>query len=160
MLLTYFVVDRQHQLRRVKRELIESIWNGETPAADIPYRVGDHFRIVSVLCDEEDLLPQMCFFVRAELKHGKVTDRSRFEAYEAMTVHQDRGDSTAGTNHQLSGWPTDWHIQLAVALDVPAVELRRIGVGGPLLMADLWGFSIERILEYFDEASEGSESDF
>jgi len=42
-----------------------------------------------------------------------------------------------------------------VALDVPVVELRRIGIGGPLLMADLWGFSIERILQYFEDGYQG-----
>ncbi len=54
-------------------------------------------------------------------------------------------------DHQLYGWPDDWYQQLAVALDVPVVELRKVGIGGPLLMADLWGFSIERILQYFEE---------
>ena len=160
MLLSYFVVDTDQQLRRVERETVEEIWRGNLSTTCLDHAVGERLRIVSVLCDEEELQPQMCFFVRASLKNGHVTDKSRFEAYEAMTVHQKRAEESPTANGQFEGWPCDWELQLAVALDVPAIQLRKVGVGGPLLMADLWGFSIDKILEYFDEASEERGADF
>jgi hypothetical protein len=42
---------------------------------------------------------------------------------------------------------------LAVALDVPALQLRRIGIGGPLLMSELWGVPVETVITYFEEAA-------
>lgn len=160
MLLSYFVVDVDQQLRRVDREIVESIWRGSRSTLELDEDVGEELRLISVLCDDDELQPQMCFFVRAELSLGRVTEKSRFEAYEAMTVYQKRADDSYPDSPQFSGWPSDWQLQLAVALDVPAIQLRKVGVGGPLLMADLWGFSIDRILEYFDEASEEREADF
>ena len=124
MLLNYFVVDTEQQLRRVPRDVVEEVWSGQEDANSLGYPVDEQLRIVSVLCDDDNLEPQMCFFVRAELKHGKVTDKSRFEAYEAMTVHKGRDGECELTDRQLSGWPRDWQLQLAVALDVPAVHLR------------------------------------
>ena len=158
MLLSYFVVDTKHQLRRVDRDLVEEVWEGICRADALGHDVGQELRILSVLCDEEELQPQMCFFVKADLSEGRITEKSRTEAYEAMTVHQKQTDEKLLPPSQFAGWPVDWQMQLAVALDVPAIQLRRIGVGGPLLMADLWGFSIDRILEYFDEANEEREA--
>ena len=160
MLLSYFMVDVDQQLRRVDRETVESIWRGSQTTLELDDDVGEELKLISVLCDDDELQPQMCFFVRAKLSLGRVTDKSRFEAYEAMTVYQKRADESYPDSPQFNGWPSDWQIQLAVALDVPAIQLRKVGVGGPLLMADLWGFSIDRILEYFDEASEERGADF
>lgn len=157
MLLSYFVVDTEQQLRRVERELVEEVWQGDQSCDALGHDLGLELRLLSVLCDEDELQPQMCFFVKADLDQGTITDKSRFEAYEAMTVYQRQSEETLPPS-QFSGWPRDWQMQLAVALDVPAIQLRRIGVGGPLLMADLSGFSIDRILEYFDEASEEREA--
>ena len=159
MLLNYFVVDTDQQLRRVEREAVEEVWEGVSTADSLPNRVGEELRILSVLCDEEELQPQTCFFVKADLQDGQITAESRSEAYDAMSAHQQQPDEQALPASQFAGWPVDWQTQLAVALDVPAIRFRQVGVGGPLLMADLWGFSIDQILGYFDEASQERESD-
>ena len=159
MLLNYFVVDTDHQLRRVERELVEEVWCGARSTDELGHDIGDQLRVVSVLSDDADLQPQICFFVRAEVRDGSVTDQSRIDAYEAMTVHQKRAEDTFPDSEQFEGWPDDWQRQLAIALDVPAIQLQRVGVGGPLLMSDLWGYPIDRILEYFEEASERAPRD-
>lgn len=154
MLLRFFVVDKSGQFQIADRVAVENVWRGESSAATLGYLIGATLRIVSVLCDEESLEPKVIFFLRTELKGGKITDQSRFEAYEAMTRHHRRRYDSGAAHQQLAGWPEDWQHQLAVALDVPAMQLRRIGVGGPLPMADLWGFSIDRILDFFEEAAD------
>lgn len=154
MLLRYFLVDTDDQFRIVPREAVEDVWAGRRTIRVFDWPVGDELKIVSVLCDEDTLDPKMCFFLRTELKNHEITDESRFQAYEAMTRHNQRRYDTEAANFQLAEWPRNWQSQLAVALDVPVVNLKRIGVGGPLLMADLWGFSIDRILDYFEEACE------
>ncbi|MBP89080.1 MAG: hypothetical protein CMJ64_20585 [Planctomycetaceae bacterium] len=154
MLLRFFLVDADEQFRLVPRGPVEDVWAGRRTTRIFDWPTDDEFRVVSVLCDEETLAPKMCFFLRTELKDNEITDESRFQAYEAMTRHNQRRYDTEAANFQLSEWPRDWQSQLAVALDVPVMELKRIGVGGPLLMADLWGFSIDRILDYFEEACE------
>jgi len=153
MLLRYFVVDGSNQFRRVDRDVVEEVWNEQRLTDDLDWPIGDELRIVTVLCDEESLAPQVSFFLRTELVGGEITEESRNEAYEAMSRHQGRRYGSRAAHHQLAGWPQDWQRQLAVALDVLPGELRRIGIGGPLLMADLWGFSIERILDYFEQAT-------
>ena len=144
-------VDNQFQL--VDQDVMEDTWNGRATTEELPFAVADELRVVTVLCDEDSLAPKMCFFVRTELEKGLITDKSRYAAYDAMTQHNQRLYDVDDENGQFAGWPSDWQSQLAVALDVPAVEINRIGIGGPLLMADLWGFPIEKILEYFDDAS-------
>ncbi len=154
MLLRYFVVDAEDQFQFAGRKAVENVWRGKNSAASLGYPTGEQLRIVSVLCDEERLAPKVIFFLRTELEGGRITDKSRFDAYEAMTKHHRRRYDSEAAQRQLAGWPQDWQRQLAVALDAPAVELRRIGVGGPLLMADLWGYSIDRILDYFERAAD------
>lgn len=154
MFLRYFVVDIADQFQVAERSVVEDVWRGKESVAALGFATGDQLRIASVLCDEESLAPKVIFFLRTELEGGRITEGSRFEAYEAMTKHHRRRYDSEAAYHQLAGWPRDWQSQLAVALDVPAVQLRRIGVGGPLLMADLWGFSIDRILDYFEQAAD------
>ncbi len=154
MLLSYYVVDTEHQLRRVEREVVEEVWSGDRSASALDHDVGDELRVISVLCDDAELQPQICFFVRAQVRDGAITEQSRHEAYEALTVHQRRDADIYPDSEQFEGWPNDWQRQLAVALDIPAIRLQKVGVGGPLVMSDLWGYSIDRILEYFDEATE------
>ena len=152
MLLRYFLVDIDNQFRLVSRHAVEDVWAGRRTVRVFDWEVGDELKIVSVLCDEETLEPKMCFFLRTDLEDLEITDESRFQAYDAMTRHNKRRYDTGSANHQMAEWPHDWQQQLAVALDVPAMDLKRVGVGGPLLMADLWGYTIDRILDYFEEA--------
>ena len=119
MLLRYFLVDADDQFRLVPRNSIEDVWSGRRTTRVFEWPTVDEFRVVSVLCDEETLEPKMCFFLRTELKDNEITDESRFQAYEAMTRHNQRRYDSAAANFQLAEWPRDWQTQLAVALDVP-----------------------------------------
>ncbi len=152
MFLRYLVVDSMGQFRLVDSLAVEDVWAGRRGVDVLGHAVGNEFRLVTVLCNDEDLMPRKCFFLRTKLEDGRITDTSRFDAYDSMTEHSRGTYDILADDHQLDGWPDDWHQQLAVALDVPVVELRRVGIGGPLLMADMWGFSVERILQYFEEA--------
>ncbi len=151
MQLTYFVVDTDHTIYRVDRELVEGLWDGHRTSDEFACSLGHDLRLITVLLDE-DLLPVLCFFIRVELKDGVITNRSRIEAFEAMSNRVKRRYDNPEAQRQFRGWPNDWQRQLAVALDVPAAELTKIGLGGPLLMADLWGISLEKVIEYFEEA--------
>jgi hypothetical protein len=153
MLLIYFVVDSAQQIRRLPRNDIEAVWRGERRPADLDCRLDDELRIISVLCDDEDLSPLMCFFAWTKLRDGSITEESRFSAYDAMGDRQEPANGRAA-ERQLVGWPEDWQHQLAVALDVPTFQLRRVSVGGPLLMSDLWGITVEKVLEFFEEVCE------
>ncbi len=157
MQLVYFVVDREQQLRPVPRAIMEGLWKGRRTATDLGCDIGEELRLISVVRDET-FEPKMCFFVRLELENGLVRRESRLEAYEAMSKPSRRRYDSPAARRQFRGWPDDWQTQLAVALDVPARELRRVGLGGPLLMADLWGIPIEKVLEYFELADEEDES--
>lgn len=152
MELLYFVVDRDDQLRRATREAVEGLWQGRRPARDLDCDVGADLRLITALCDE-DLLPVVIYFVRLELDAGAITDRSKLDAYEAMTTQKRRRYDSPAAQRQFIGWPADWPTQLAVALDVPAGELKKIGLGGPLVMSDLWGIPVEKVLAYFEEAA-------
>jgi hypothetical protein len=151
MQINYFVFDTDHQLHRVPRELVEEFWNGRLGAQRLPCLVGDQLRLISVLVDDETLMPLLVFFLRTDVEQGEITDDSRFMAYEATVRHLRRRYDSDAARSQMMGWPSTWRRQLAVALDVVPDELRRIGIGGPLLMSDLWGISIERVLDYFEE---------
>lgn len=153
MELLYFVVDQDGQLCHVPRQAVEDLWRGHrtTEALDCP--LGEELRLISVLRDE-DLTPKICFFVRLEIDQSRVTEESRIEAYESMESAQKRRYDNAAAQRQFAGWPIDWQSQLAVALDVPSSQLRKLGIGGPLLMSDLWGISLEKVLEYFEMAND------
>jgi hypothetical protein len=140
------------QFRFVEALDVEDVWAGRSGTDVLGHPIGDELLLVTVLCNEDDLAPRKCFFLRIKLEDGRITDTSRFDAYDSMTEHSRGTYDILADDHQLDGWPDDWYQQLAVALDVPIAELRRVGIGGPLLMADMWGFSIERILQYFEEA--------
>ncbi|HUG93470.1 MAG TPA: hypothetical protein VML55_21705 [Planctomycetaceae bacterium] len=154
MQLCYFVIDQHRTLHRVSREAVEGLWRNEHAAGVLDLPLGGELRLVTVLVDE-NLLPVVCYFARFRLRGGLITAESKHEAYDAMTArHQRRYDHPAA-QRQFAGWPGDWQRQLAVALDVPAAQLRKLGLGGPLLMSDLWGIPIDRVVQYFEEAAGG-----
>ena len=154
MQLCYFVIDQRGILHRAAREIVEGLWRDRHTAGLLDVPLGNELRLITVLVDE-NLLPVVCYFACFRLKHGLITAESRHEAYDAMTArHQRRYDHPAAQK-QFTGWPPDWQRQLAVALDVPAAQLKKLGLGGPLLMSDLWGIPIDRVVQYFEEAAEG-----
>ena len=144
----YFVVDRQDQIRRVPTEAVEGLWEGREGVGVLGCNPGDTLRLISVLIDE-DLNPLVIFFMRLDLDQGEITPESRLEAYEAVTARGKKFASPAAQK-QFLGWPADWPRQMAVALDTPLASLNRIALGGPLLMSDLWGVPVEKVVEYFE----------
>lgn len=153
MQLFYFVVDDHQQIWKAPPDEVERLWQGQGRADKLDFEVGDELRLISVLCDEE-IQPKICFFLRADLQNGRVTTASRIDAYEAVGNPGRRRYDHPAAQRQFTGWPEDWQTQLAVALDVPAWDLRKIGIGGPLLMSDLWGISVAKVLEYFELAND------
>jgi hypothetical protein len=153
MQIRYFVVDAHQQLFQARKKTVEGLWRGRLTAADLGCPVGDELRLITVVCNEK-LLPRMTFFLRVDLEDGRPTDRSRIEAYEAMTHSSGRRYDHPTAKKQFEGWPNDWRTQLAVALDVPIGQLQRVGLGGPLPMSDVWGISLEKVLDYFELSDE------
>lgn len=147
----YFVVDTDQQLRPVEASAVEGLWIGTMTASDFPVRLGDELRLVTAVCDA-DLIPRICYFLRADVNGGSITERSRRDVYEAMSVRSQRRYDHPAAQRQFVGWPCDWTTQLAVVLDVPVSQLQKIGIGGPLVMSDLWGISVAKVLSYFESA--------
>ena len=90
MLLRYFLVDTNDQFRLVPSNSVEDVWAGRRTTRVFHWPVGDEFKVVSVLCDDDSLEPKMCFFLRTEVKNDEITDESRMQAYDAMTRHHRR----------------------------------------------------------------------
>lgn len=154
MQLFYFVVDEDNQLRKASRHDVESLWRGECRADALEFRLGRRLRLITALCDE-NLVPVICYFAHLQLKEGTITEESKIDAFEAMSMQKRRRYDSPEARRQFRGWPADWQRQLAVALDIPADRLRKIGLGGPLLMSDLWGIPLEKVVSYFEEAHSG-----
>jgi len=150
MNLVYFVIDEENQLRRVETEAVEGVWEGRMGTSALGYELPDELRLVSILIDD-DLNPIVCFFLRLDLDGEEITDETRLDAYEAVTARHQQQLSHPAAQRQLQGWPTNWPQQLAVALDVPVMEINRIAIGGPLLMSDLWGVPVAKVVEYFED---------
>jgi|GEM_PF-3419458 len=149
MRLDYYIVDEQGQFQRSSRNDVETLWKGNCHIGKINERLSEDLRIATVVRDEQ-LHPVMCFFLKLKLADGQITDESKLEVYEAITTRKkDRYDHSA-SQRQFEGWPKNWRSQLAVALDVPVAELHRVALGGPLPLSDLWGMSVDKIVEYFE----------
>lgn len=156
MRLLYFIFDRDGRLHKAPRRAVEELWKKRRNADDLPWDLGNSLRLITVVADD-DLQPVVSFFLKVDLEGGVISDSSRIEAYEAVGRRDRRRYDGESAHRQFAGWPADWQHQLAVALDVPAKEFRRIGLGGPLLMADLWGISLRKVLDYFEQAHEREE---
>ncbi|MEW4531410.1 hypothetical protein [Maioricimonas sp. JC845] len=149
--LIHFVADEAGTFHRVLPESVEAVWAGEEPVSSLPVPIGGELRLAFVLCDA-DQQPAMTFFLRLQVCDDAIDRDSRIAALRALTEHQGRRYDSPDARYQLEGWPTDWRTQLAVALDVPARQFRRLGIGGPLLMSELWGVPVEQIVAYFESA--------
>ena len=151
MQLRYFVIDEDSRLHRASKKVVEALWRGRCKAERLGCAMGDELRVITVVCDDR-LQPRISFFLRVALKNGKPTNSSRIEAYEAMTHSSGRRYDHPAAKRQFEGWPSDWQHQLAVALDVPVAQLHKVGIGGPLPMSDVWGISLDKVLDYFELA--------
>lgn len=152
MRLYYFIVDDDGQLRRTGRRLVEALWQGQCLVSELNLQLSETLRLVTVLCDD-DFTPMVTYFVRLDLADGQITDESRIAAFEAMTIRGRHRDDHASAQKQFAGWPSDWQRQLAIALDVTPDCINKLGVGGPLLLSDLWGVPLAKVLAYFEEAA-------
>jgi hypothetical protein len=146
MKLRYLFVDRFGQLLKVRRSLVEDLWQGELGAEDIGSADRHELRLVSVLCDNR-LLPRKIYVLRLPLSKGRFTR----EDYLTLQVFS-RPDCVTPREviaHHTAGWPSDFFRQLAVVLDVPRRGLDvPLGIGGPLLMAAALKLSPKEALRY------------
>src|SRR5438309_1248654 len=69
MKIRYLFVDRFGQLVKIRRSLVEDLWQGELGALEIGSGDGNELRLVSVLCDQR-LLPKKIFLLRLPLSRG------------------------------------------------------------------------------------------
>jgi hypothetical protein len=152
MQLRYFVVDADGQFCRTPAELVEAFWRGDCPADRLDVPPEGPLQLVTALIDD-DLNPVVVYFIRLELEDGAICETSRKTAFDAVTARHGRRFDSDAAKQQFIGWPADWQTQLAVALDVPAASLTKLGLGGPLLLADLWGIPMNKVLGYFEEAA-------
>ena len=152
MTLRYFVADVEGQLRRVPTAAAEAVWAGQADACDLDVILGSELKLITVLVDG-NLDPALIFFLRVDLDRGTITEESRFAAVEAITAGHGRRLSDPRQRRQFEGWPEDWRRQLAVALDTPAAKLTELGLGGPLVLSDQWGVSLETVMAYFENAA-------
>ena len=153
MRLRYFVADGD-RLRRTPQAVVEDLWTARRKATELKFPPGDELLIFTVLCDN-DLHPKICYFLRLELTDGTITEASRRCALRAVQEGNLRNLDHPSVLYQLSGWPSDWQQQLAVALDVPARELNKIGIGGPLPISSILGLSLKESLRHFERALNG-----
>ena len=133
MKLRYFVLDQRGMLTRVRRPLLDELWRGRLRGDQLGNSDSKELRLVSVLCDER-LLPIRIYLLRLPLTDGQFTrqDYRKLRLFAMPQVVTPR----EMVRHHTEGWPHDFFCQLAVALDVPRLELDvPIGIGGPLLMA-------------------------
>ena len=152
MTLRYFVVDVDGQLRRVPPEAAEAVWAGQEDAGELDVMLGSELKLVTALIDD-GLDPVMTFFLRADLDRGAITEESRIAALEAVTAGHGRRLSDPLQRRQFEGWPDDWRRQLAVALDTPAKRFTKLGLGGPLVLSEMWGVPMGTVMGYFEKAA-------
>ncbi len=146
MKLRYLFVDRAGQLVKVKRSVVERLWQGELSVEALGRARRTELRLVSALCDSH-LRPRRIFLLRLPLSDG------RFTRADYMTLQVfSRSDCVTAQEmiaHHTGGWPPDFYHQLAVALDIPRKELDvPVGIGGPLMTAAAMRLSPKQALRY------------
>jgi hypothetical protein len=130
----YFILDNG-TMRNVDRDLIENAWQGKLPW---PQSDGD-VRILSAVFDETENIVG-CYFLLVSIVAGRVDSESVEKANDASlkqaleTAHG-TGRLLPGYVRQTSGWPSDWHAQVARVLGVKVDRLYDIGIGGPMLLS-------------------------
>jgi hypothetical protein len=146
MKLRYLIVDEAGQLVRVRRSLVQALWDGEAPAEALGSVSPNELRLVSVIADSR-LLPRRIYLLRLPLSAGQF----RKENYLTLKIFS-RSDCVTPkevVRHHTDGWPKDFFEQLAVALDVTRKQLNvPLGIGGPLLMAAAMSVTPKQALRY------------
>ena len=133
MKMRYLLVDGDQQLQLIPRMQVESIWRGDTHVSDFGCTDWTELRLISVLCDDQ-LLPERIFLLRMALTDGYFTRRN-YRTLRSFAMPS-RVTAREMFQHHSDGWPRDFFLQLAVALDVPRKLLNvPFGIGGPLLVA-------------------------
>lgn len=146
MKLRYFVIDRAGRLLKIARAQVNALWRGELRAEELGAFPATELRLVSVLCDNR-LRPRKVFLLRLPLTQGQFTKANYltlriFSMPDCVTPRE-------VVSHHTDGWPSDFFIQLAVALDVPRRQLDvPLGIGGPLLMAAALRVTPKQALRY------------
>ena len=146
MKLRYFIVDQAGQLARVRRALVEALWDGDVPADLLGSESLTELRLVSVIADSK-LRPRKIYLLRLPLSNGEF----RKENYLTLKIFS-RSDCVTPREvieHHTDGWPRDFFTQLAVALDVPRRALDvPLGIGGPLLTAAAMRVTPKQAIKY------------
>ena len=133
MKMRYLLVDGDQQLQLISRRQVESIWRGDTHVSHFGCTDWTELRLVSVMCDDQ-LLPQRIFLLRMALTDGYFTRRN-YRTLRSFAMPS-RVTAREMFQHHSDGWPSDFFLQMAVALDVPRKLLNvPFGIGGPLLVA-------------------------
>jgi hypothetical protein len=133
MKLRYFFVDEQGTLRKVKKALVQGLWEGSRHVEELGHGGADELRLVSVVCDKH-LIPQRVYLLRLPLTSGKFTEEN-YLTLQIFTM-PDCVTPQEVARHHGGGWPADLLRQLAVAADVPLHLLQvPVRIGGPLLLA-------------------------
>lgn len=153
--LNYFVVDDDDQVLRIPARQFERIWHGdacvdELESDGLPVQLDKQLRLLTVLGDR-DWHPIVTFLMRTRLSEGRLLVADRYHLYRTLAGRGKTGHEGALVKHHLSGWPADWQSQLAVAMDCPAADFTRVSIGGPLVMADLWGMEISAVVRHFEQ---------
>lgn len=148
MKLRYLVVDRAGTLHRISRSQIHALWRGELTVEQLNLGqfLPNELRLVSVLLDDQ-LLPKKIFLLRLPLCKGQFT-KANYLTLRIFTM-PDCVTPREVVQHHTDGWPSDFFIQLAVALDVPRKFLELpLGIGGPLLMAAAMRVTPKQAIRY------------
>ena len=149
-------VDRDGRLWRMPVEAARRVWRGQESVWQNGWAVDEEFRLLTMVCDER-LRPRLTYFFRLRLENGWSTDATRAAAAEAVAAGNipDLCHPAVRRQFDPEAWPADLRRQVAVALDIPAADIRdNVGVGGPLPLADLHGLPLRRFMEGYAEAFE------
>jgi hypothetical protein len=146
MKLRYFVLDRQHRLRKAAQAAVRALWERRLRADSLGCVRKHELHLVSVLCNHR-LQPRKVYLLRVPLEQGRFTEESylmlqAFTRPDCVTRHE-------AIAYHTEGWPSDLFPQLAVALDIPLAGLNvPLAVGGPLLLAAAMQVSPREALRY------------
>lgn len=133
MMLRYFILDAQSQLRKVRKQAVKDLWEGNVLADTLGGDAGNELRLVSVVCDN-DLLPKKLYVLRVPLMDSAFTEESRITLH--LFSRPDCVSPAECAEHHMEGWPSNFFRQMAIALDVPLGAMQvPVGVGGPLFVA-------------------------
>lgn len=154
--LNYFVVDGDDNLWRISASAFDRLWHDSSAVSElesdgVPVRVGDELRLLTVLSDS-NWQPIVTFLLRARVRNDRLLVADRYHLYRTLAGHGDGSVESELVKYHLSGWPIDWQRQVAVAMDVPASQFKRVSIGGPVVMADLWGMPLTNVMSHFEKS--------